>query len=72
MSDEANIELLFGSIRIVTCQKALEDGSLLMGGYAIHYDRNGRETRRTEPTWNCRLTNVRECLPDYFYSGTTP
>lgn len=67
--DNIKVELIFGSARIVTVQKAMPDGSLLLGGYSIVYDRDGKEIRRTEPTWIGRLTNVRKCLPEKWYTG---
>lgn len=62
MSDEI-LSLVFGYKRLVQCQKAMPDGSLMLGGYSITYDREGKEISRTEPTWNATLTNARECLP---------
>jgi hypothetical protein len=55
--------LFFESKRLVQCQKAMPDGSLMLGGYSITYDREGKEISRTEPTWNVTLTGVKECLP---------
>lgn len=53
------ISVLCGSVRIVPTQR-VEDGALILGGYAIHYDMHGNETGRTENTDNCRLTGLSE------------
>lgn len=53
------ISMLLGSVRIVPTQR-FEDGALILGGYAIHYDMHGNETSRTENTDNCRLTGLSE------------
>lgn len=64
MSDSAQteptfrMEILFGHIEIVTTERR-EGNKLILGGYAIHYDRDGKETHRTEDTPNIICT-----LPD--------
>lgn len=49
------VDMVFGSVRIVQTQRQ-EGNKLIMGGYAIHYDRHGRETRRTPNEDACVLT----------------
>lgn len=66
MNDDTliNVELLLGSRRFVTVQRLEPDGSLLMGGYSISYDRYGVEIGRSEITWNGRPTDFAQCLPE--------
>jgi hypothetical protein len=52
-----NIDILFGHIEIVTTQR-WEGDKLLLGGYAIHYDRDGKEIRRTPDTVNLVVSNI--------------
>jgi hypothetical protein len=46
--------MIFGTIEIVTTRQAVGD-KIFMGSYAIHRDREGRETRRTPNEWNIVL-----------------
>ncbi len=48
-------DIFFGHVEIVTTQR-WEGRTLILGGYAIHYDKDGNETHRTPNTENCRCT----------------
>lgn len=48
-------EDFLGYVEIVTTERR-EGNKLILGGYAIHYDRNGKEIRRTPDTANIIAT----------------
>lgn len=53
--EDAQITVTYGRIKIVTTQR-VEGNKFVFGSYAIHYDENGREIRRTEDTPTCSCT----------------
>ncbi len=46
----------FGYIKLVETHR-IEGNDVVLGGYAINYDRNGNELSRTENTDNLRVVN---------------
>lgn len=50
------IDILFGHIEIVSTRRWDGPYREILGGYAIFYDRDGKETSRTEDTPNIILT----------------
>lgn len=57
MSEQTfKVDMIFGSVKLVPDCKILPDGSMLLGGYSIRYDEDGRFVSRTETTWNLRMT----------------
>lgn len=49
------MKCVYGHCRIVETMR-MQDGKLLLGGYAIHYDEDGREVRRTPDQINIVVT----------------
>jgi hypothetical protein len=49
------IDQISGYSRLVSTEGEDERGNKLLGGYAIYYDRNGRETGRSENVWHVRV-----------------
>lgn len=49
MIDKFKATILYGTIEPITFHK-FENGLMVIYSYAIHRDRNGIETHRTEPT----------------------
>lgn len=65
MTDEElsiKFDMFLGHIEIVNT-KRWEGDTLILGGYSIHYDRNGVETHRTKDRPNCWL-DFSECPND--------
>lgn len=57
-------DILFGRIEIVSTRRWDGPYREILGGYAIHYDQHGNETRRTEDTPNVIVTWPEpECRP---------
>lgn len=58
MNDDivVDLDLILGHIRIIQTTER-RGTKILMGSYAIHYDRHGMETHRTENKW----TTAVEC-----------
>lgn len=63
MSDDFQVkwDAWFGHVEIITTERR-EGNKLILGGYSIHYDRHGKEVRRTPDTPNIIVT-----LPDEMY-----
>lgn len=53
MTDKVTVN--FGYVELVETKKVDPDGTIWLGGYAIHYDGQGNETHRTENTWNVSI-----------------
>lgn len=54
--DQIKITVKYGHIQLFPAYKLDTDGSILMGGYAIHYDQNGNVEKRTPTEYYSRLT----------------
>ena len=52
--DTVKVEYVFGTVESVPTYK-IEGGTVYLGGYSIHRDRQGNELSRTEPRYNCKL-----------------
>lgn len=49
MTEKFKVDLIYGTAELFTFHK-FENGRMITYGYAIHRNRNGAETHRTEPT----------------------
>jgi hypothetical protein len=58
MSDDPliKVDMIFGTVKLVTDTKFLPDGTMLLGGHSERYDEFWRFVSRTETTWNLRMT----------------
>jgi hypothetical protein len=56
-----NIDICWGTIELVPVTEQI-GSQIRMGGYTIHRDRNGVETKRTPIEWNvvCECHSVKE------------
>jgi hypothetical protein len=55
MCDQQKIKIPKGYSRLVEIVRA-DRGKIVLGGYVIHYDRDGNEIGRTEPVDNVELS----------------
>lgn len=73
----SNIEIVSGWVRLIQTA-AWFDQKLWLGGYAIHYDRDGKEKSRSSNSWYCSLEGPAWIPPGYedltlsIALGTTP